>query len=129
MRYCGVQGTTGGGCSAARSAAQFRLRQCNAMQVWSPSRLRQCNAMQVRSPNRLDRDYEYISMTWGIKITEFLVEMELFPQKQSGGKQLFDSHWLVISFTRVTSVQISLFIGTLTRYFTFTRMPSLVAVA
>ena len=30
-------------------------------------------------------------MTWGIKIAEFLVEMELFPQKKSDGKQYFDS--------------------------------------
>ena len=89
--------TTGGGSSAARSAGQFRLRQCNAMQVRSPIRLRQCNAMQVRSPSRQDRDYEYIRMKWGIKIAEFLVEMELYTQKQSDGKQLFDSHWLVIS--------------------------------
>ena len=34
---------------AARRAAQFRLRQCNAM--------------QVRSPSRQDRDYEYIPVT------------------------------------------------------------------
>ena len=30
-------------------------------------------------------------MTWGIKVAEFLVEMELFPQNQSDGKQLVDS--------------------------------------
>ena len=47
--------------------------------------------MQVRSLNRYDRDYEYIPVTWGINIAEFLVEMEPFPQKQSDGKQLFDS--------------------------------------
>ena len=77
--------------SAARRAAQFRLIQCNAMQVRTPSRLRQCDAMQVRSPRRLGRDYEYIPVTWGMKIAEFLVEMELFPKNQSDGKQLVDS--------------------------------------
>ena len=30
-------------------------------------------------------------MTWGIKIAKFLVEMELFPPNQSGGKKMFGS--------------------------------------
>ena len=30
-------------------------------------------------------------MTWGIKIAKFLVEMELFPPNQSGGKEMFGS--------------------------------------
>ena len=42
-------------------------------------------------PSRQDRDYEYIGVTWGIKIAKFLVEMELFPPKQSGGKKMFGS--------------------------------------
>ena len=33
----------------------------------------------------LDRDYEYIQVTWGIKIAKFLVEMELFPRKANVG--------------------------------------------
>ena len=58
-------------CVAGR-AAQFRLRQCNAIYI-------------CKYGHQAGRDYEYISVTWGIKITEFLVEMELFPhflQKQ-----------------------------------------------
>ena len=37
-------------------------------------------------------------MTWGIKIAEFLVEMELFPQirNQMGSNSLIHS-WLIIS--------------------------------
>ena len=34
---------------------------------------------------RQDRDYEYIQVTWGIKIAKFLVEMELFPRKANVG--------------------------------------------
>ena len=30
-------------------------------------------------------------MTWGIKIAKFLIEMELFPPNQSGGKEMFGS--------------------------------------
>ena len=41
--------------------------------------------------SRQDRDYEYILVTWGIKIAKFLVEMELFPPNQSGGKKMFGS--------------------------------------
>ena len=39
--------------------------------------------------SRQDRDYEYIQVTWGIKIAKFLVEMELFPPNQSDGKEMF----------------------------------------
>ena len=75
---------------AARRAAQFRLRQCNAMQVRSPSR------------------YEYIPVTWGIKIAEFLVEMELFPQirNQMGSNSLIHS-WLIISPKTTSSCMIT----------------------
>ena len=38
--------------------------------------------------SRQNRDYEYILETWGIKIAKFLVEMELFPPYQSGGKKI-----------------------------------------
>ena len=76
---------------AARRAAQFRLRQCNAM--------------QVRSPSRLDRDYEYIPVTWGIKIAEFLVEMELFPhspKSNEGGKPFKMSILMSVAFDAKT---------------------------
>ena len=42
-------------------------------------------------PSRQDRDFEYIQVTWAIKIAKFLVEMELFPLNQSGGKKMFGS--------------------------------------
>ena len=38
-------------------------------------------------PSRQDRDYEYIGVTWGIKIAKFLVEMELFPVELSSPKK------------------------------------------
>ena len=39
--------------------------------------------------SRQDRDYEYIQVTWGVKIAQYLVE--LFPTNQSGGKEMFGS--------------------------------------
>ena len=41
--------------------------------------------------SRQARKYGYIQVTWGIKIAKFLVEMELFPPNQSGGKEMFGS--------------------------------------
>ena len=41
--------------------------------------------------SRQNRDYEYIQVIWGIKIAKFLVEMELFPPNQTGGKEMFGS--------------------------------------
>ena len=39
-----------------------------------------CNAMEVQMGSRQNRDYEYIQVTWGIKIAKFLVEMEQIKQ-------------------------------------------------
>ena len=41
---------------------------------------------------RQDRDYEYIQVTWGIKIAKFLVEKELFPSNQSDQSFLLFFH-------------------------------------
>ena len=41
--------------------------------------------------SRMNKDNEYIQVTWGITIAKFLVEMELFPTNQSGGKEMFGS--------------------------------------
>ena len=39
--------------------------------------------------SRQDKGYEYILVTWGVKIAQFLVE--LFPPNQSGGKEMLGS--------------------------------------
>ena len=51
----------------------------------------QCNAMKEQIASRQDRDYDYIQVTWGIKIAKFLEEIELFPPKQSRRKKMFGS--------------------------------------
>ena len=47
--------------------------------------------------SRQNRDYEYIQVTWVILIAKFLVEIELFPPNQSGGKEMFGSQLRMLS--------------------------------
>ena len=67
------QGTAGGGrmCCIAWCVAEGSSTGC------------QFNAMLIQRA-----DYEYIQVTWGIKIANFLIKMESFPPNQLGGKSV-----------------------------------------
>ena len=46
--------------------------------------------------SRQDRDYEDIQVTFGIKKDKFLVELELFPPNQTGGKETLSSNFFLL---------------------------------
>ena len=59
--------------------------------------------------SRQDRDYEYIRVTWGIKIAKFLVEIELF-FNQSGGKKMFGSQMFGPDFTHSGNASVIVYV-------------------
>ena len=76
MSDCRVTVPQGGGSQVTTGGGGMCCMACSAVQT---------ETMQRYASTVTDRDYEYIPVTWGIKIAEFLVEMELFPhfpQKQ-----------------------------------------------